>query len=289
MHSRYLFLFITYMVSVNALTYNISFATQINKAIGSESDFVEACQKHYSKGGIQCTKDAVANIGKLPALDIVGLQELNSDIEKKIMKVQPSLTKYHRGTAGIATVSVLWNEEIFGKVIHEKVFNLVDKDSRPCLILVMQNGFVVVNLHMPHGSSGIRALRRIKREINNDETIRRAFYNDDSKIIMFGDFNDSKTSISRHKPLALNYRNKTVRLKYNKTRNQARKTLRSCCWHKPGHKYKYFDSTGDYILVNRNIIQKSIKIPSIFKVRGRNNRLFSDHMPVLAKLVFREN
>ena len=40
--------YILYIIGkINALTYNISFATQINKAIGSEKDFVEACQYKY--------------------------------------------------------------------------------------------------------------------------------------------------------------------------------------------------------------------------------------------------
>ena len=78
---------------------------------------------------------------------------------------------------------------------------------------------------------------------------------------------------------------KTLRLKYNKTRAQARKTLKSCCWHKPKHQYKYFSDTGDYILVNKNVKEKSIKIPRIFRKVGRLNRLFSDHMPVLSQLV----
>ena len=37
---------------INVLTYNISWATQINKTLGSEADFVEACQKTYKKGHV---------------------------------------------------------------------------------------------------------------------------------------------------------------------------------------------------------------------------------------------
>ena len=42
---------------INCLTYNISWATQANILAGSESNFVEACQKQYKKGGIQCTNN----------------------------------------------------------------------------------------------------------------------------------------------------------------------------------------------------------------------------------------
>ena len=69
-----------------------------------------------------------------------------------------------------------------------------------------------------------------------------------------------------------------------KTKAQAHKTLKSCCWHKPHHPDKYFTNTSDYILVNNNIKQKTLKIPELFRKAGRINRLFSDHMPVLASL-----
>lgn len=137
---------------------------------------------------------------------------------------------------------------------------------------------------MPWFINKNHALKKIDNIIDKNKNIRNAIFNKNSKIIMFGDFNDYKTTINKNQPLKLNYKNKTVRLKYNKTKKNARKTMKSCCWHKPKHKYKYFSDTGDYILVNNNIKQKSIYIPSIFKVRGRNNRLYSDHMPVLAEL-----
>ena len=52
---------------------------------------IERCQKVYKDGGLQCTKNAIKNIGKLPTLDLIGLQEVNSNIEPKIQKVQPNL------------------------------------------------------------------------------------------------------------------------------------------------------------------------------------------------------
>ena len=62
-------------MKINILTYNVSWATQVNKILGSEADFVEACQKKYKKGGEQCIKNAINNINKLKKLDLVGLQE----------------------------------------------------------------------------------------------------------------------------------------------------------------------------------------------------------------------
>ena len=175
-------------------------------------------------------------------------------------------------------------------MIYYKVFNLINKDSRPCLILLLKNEldtFVVMNSHMPCGEYKEKAIRKMQAVINSDEILKHALYNDNTKVIMFGDFNDNKTTIHKNKPLKFKQGRKTLSLKHKMTQRQTRKTLRSCCWHRRGHMYKYFSDTGDYILVNENIVQKYIKIPSIYKVRGRNNRLFSDHMPVISKLVFK--
>ena len=48
----------------------------------------------YKEGGKQCTKDAIKNIGRLKSLDLVCLQEVITDLEGKIMKVQPILYIY---------------------------------------------------------------------------------------------------------------------------------------------------------------------------------------------------
>ena len=93
---------------VNALTYNVSWATQSNTMAGSEKDFVQMCQKIYkSKGGKTCTKNAIKNIGKLQDLNVVFLQEVNSNIEPSIMKVQPKLKNFKRGQKGLSILSTL--------------------------------------------------------------------------------------------------------------------------------------------------------------------------------------
>ena len=265
---------------VNVLTYNMSWATQINKTLGSEANFVEACQKKYTKkGGIQCNSNAIKNIGKLEPLDLLAIQEVNSNLESKIKKVQPKLSKSERGTVGLSTVATLWNPKVFGKLVAKRVVNVSkDKeDFRPALFLVLKKKVqivIVVNVHMPWviGEHAKKTLERVFRELkvtNND------------KIIMLGDFNDSKTTIHKNKPLTL----KNIKLSPKKNKAQLKKTLKSCCWHKKGHKYGYFTDTGDYILVNKNVKQVSIEIPKIFRVQGKLNRLFSDHMPVFSVLI----
>jgi len=277
---------------INVLTYNISWATQVNKVLGSEADFVEACQKKYKKGGIQCVKNAINNIKKLKNLDLIGLQEVNSNIENKIMKIQPKLKKFTRGTIGLSKVSTLWNPEIFGELLNEETINLLEGDDRPCLILVFKKNdqiFIIINLHMPWSDKRIYAIKTLNTFINKNKTIKEYIFDKNTKIIIMGDFNDPKTIINKNNPFILHNNKKTIKLIYNKTKAQSTKTLKSCCWHKPNHKYKYFDGTGDYILVNKNIKQKSIKIPDIFKMAGRTKILFSDHMPVLSILEINKN
>jgi len=269
---------------VNVLSYNMSWATQVNKILGSEADFVEACQKKHKHGGFQCTKDAITNIGKLNKIDLIGLQEVNSALEPEIMKLQSSLKKYERGIIKESIVSILWNPEIFGEKIYSASLNLVKTDSRPCLILITKKDntiYVLINVHMPWSIHREQATNNINNFINNDKNIKKHM---SDKIIMMGDFNDPKTSIYLNRPYVITLTNNIIKLNHNLTKSKTQKTLKSCCWHKPKHKYKYFSDSGDYILVNKNIKQKSIKIPAIFKKKGRTHRLYSDHMPVLSIL-----
>ena len=270
---------------VRVLTYNISWATQINKELGSEAGFVKQCQISYKEGGKQCTKDAIKNIGRLKPLDLVCLQEVSTDLEGKIMKVQSRLKKFKRGKVGLSTVSTLWNPEVFGQLVYDKTINLIEGDDRPCLILLLKKGekyFIIINLHAPwrYKKNIKNTTKLIKEGIESDKKLKSVFFGKDAKIIAGGDFNDAKTELNRDSPIILKDKNRTVKLRYKNSKRETRRTLKSCCWHEKGNKYGYFEETGDYILVNKNIKQKSIKIPEIFKKKGRLNRLFSDHMPV---------
>jgi endonuclease/exonuclease/phosphatase family metal-dependent hydrolase len=271
---------------INVLSYNISWATQINLEEGSEKDFVEQCKKTYKSGGKTCIKKAIGNIKKLDPLDLVGLQEVNSDIETHIMKVQPNLKEYKKGQIGLSCVSILWNPTIFGKIITSHTFNLVNGNDRPCLVIGFDKDnvqYLVINVHMPWFNKRDEAIKTL--ETNLKSKFKNYINNKNIKIIMLGDFNDSETLLgSIDNPLILKYNNKTTKLSHKKTKKQAKKTLKSCCWHKPKHQYKYFSDTGDYILVNKNIKQKKIFIPPIFRISGRLNRLFSDHKPIMSRL-----
>ena len=272
---------------INCLTYNISWATQANILAGSESNFVEACQKQYKKGGIQCINNLLKNLKKLDKLDLVCLQEVNSDIEVQLMKTQTNLKKFKRGTVGLSNVSTIWNPKVFGSLIYNTIFNLLNKsEDRPCLLLIFKKNneyIIVINVHMPWDNNHKKAFSKIKTNILKNNKINK-FINENTKIIMMGDFNDNNTTIHKNRPINISHRNKSLKLSHKKTKLQSIKTLKSCCWHKPKHMYKYFSDTGDYILVNDNIKQQTIFIPEIFRKAGRLNRLYSDHMPVMSKL-----
>ena len=263
---------------INVLSYNMSWATQVNQVMGSEANFVEACKNTYTQGGFKCTTNAIKNIKTLPKLDLMCIQEVNSNVEDKIKNVQPNLTQFKRGKVGLSTVSTMWNPNAFGKLVQEHVVNLSNKnDSRPALFLVFEKNnekIVIVNVHMPW------VIREYTKNIL-DKVFKKLKVTNNDKIMMVGDFNDSKTTIHRNRPLSLK---KKIKLSLNKNKKELKKTLKSCCWHKKGHKYGYFTDTGDYVLVNKNIEQVSLEIPKIFKKRGKLNRLFSDHMPVFSTL-----
>jgi len=276
-------------MKVLAMTYNMSWATQKNVPAGSEKDFVEQCRRSYKKGGKQCTENAIQNIGKVGTISLLGIQEVNSKIESKIKKVQPTLKKYERGQllksdGNIVTITIMWDPLIFGNVTDKYSFNLKNKkDPRPCLVLLTDKNFVLINLHSTWETKLLH--KTLSSKLSKHANIRKALEDESTKVIVLGDFNDDTMVITKKKPLTITLRKKKVRVRHTKTKGQLHKDLRSCCWHEPGHPWKYFTNVGDYVLTNKNVIQKSLYIPGIFKKAGRNNRLFSDHKPVMSHLI----
>tara|TARA_B100001094_G_C18182156_1_gene801579 strand:- start:112 stop:948 length:837 start_codon:yes stop_codon:yes gene_type:complete len=277
-------------MNINVLTYNMSWATQVNKVLGSESDFVKECQRLYKNGGKKCNQDAINELRKLPEISLMGIQEVNSKIEPKIKRVQTKLKKYERGTYGQSTVSILWDPNIFGKLIERTCFNLCnDKDSRPCLILLTQKGddfFLLINVHASWEFKLLsKYLTKNLSKLGMENLIREKMKEKDVKMIFMGDFNDDKCEITKNKPLTFKMNRKKLTVKHNKTKGQLKKSLKSCCWHEKNHQWGHFISPGDYILTNENIKQLSMYIPKNFNKKRRNKLMFSDHKPVLSKLI----
>lgn len=270
---------------IKVLTYNVSWATQSNKVAGSEKDFVEACQTEHRRGGKQCHANAIRNVNKLKGLDLVGFQEVNSDIEPRVRKSHPALDQFHRDGIGQSVVSIMWNSDIFGTVETAHVFNLApdSKSSRPCLMILTTGNFVLINVHAPQGKKNIGRLISDAVAHGIPAKIRESLRTD-ARIIVMGDFNDGRTLITSKRPVRIKTGRRTVLLRHNKSRKQLRRGLKTCCWHKRGHADGHFKETGDYVLVDNSATMVDMYVPSKFNQKSRKKTLFSDHKPVVAEI-----
>lgn len=278
---------------INALTYNISWATQVNTVAGTEKDFVEQCKSDYRLGGKQCNNNAIKLLKDLPDLDILGLQEVNSDIEKKIMKVQPTLTNFKKGKLGLSQVSLLWNKNKLGKVIESNLIELstIKNDYRPCLTILLEKDkqkTLLICLHAPNPNNNkLLSEGNLKKISVGKPLIKKSLNDETTNIICLGDFNDHDTTITKSKPLIIKSGNtKKRKLSTQRTKKNLQTSLKSCCWHKKGHPYGHFTGTGDYIIVSQNLKINKLEIPTKYDYIHRNKNLYSDHKPVFAEITF---
>lgn len=257
-------------MKITALTYNLSWATQKNLLAGSEKDFVQICQN----ANINCFQNSLRIIKSIENLHLVGLQEVNTNgLEKYLIKNCQHLTSFQRGTYGVSSVSLIWNKEIFGKVVDKVVFNLHHREHRPCMILLTSKGYQLIVAHFPHFST--------KKQLDEIYTIilENSFSN--SLPIILADTNDAFTLINKTSPLKFG----KYKLSQGMTKSQLKKLI-SCCRHNTrlkSIKYKSLDSTGDYILAPSSVIINNY-IPDLYK-----DILASDHRPVLATLNLKNN
>lgn len=278
-------------MKINTLSYNISWASQKNVSAGSEKDFVDRCKKTYKKGGIQCFNNALKLINKVGDFDLIGLQEVNSDVESRIIKKQKHLKSFERGVIGLSIVSLIWNPLKLGKKIESLVFNVsTAKDDRPCLVLLTQTNddiFLLINIHYPwRNEKTQKYINEISTVLNNKimksnkTKIKLAFKDPKTKIILMGDFNDFKGNINVNNPIKIKSKkkNKTIKLSHNINRSQLKKNVRTCCWHEKSHEYGHFIGPGDYILSN---MKNNMFIPKILKSDKRSLNLYSDHKPII--------
>ena len=266
----------------HVLTYNLSWATQANKVMGSEADFVDQCQKTYKRGGHQCHDNALVHIKKLKDIQLIGLQEVNSNIKSKLVSHFKSLNKFKVTKMGPSKILTLWNSSIFGTLKHFVEINLDARTDRPCHILLTNKNIILINLHAPVPFVKQDLETNLMKAISSNKYIYDAAQHPDCKIIMVGDFNDKNSTIHKGSPLKLSLKSKTQKIKPCLKKRKLRKTLKSCCWHAPKHHSGYFVGTGDYILTNHNVRQEWMKIPAAFNKSGPLQRLFSDHTPVIS-------
>ena len=181
----------------------------------------------------------------------------------------------------------MWDSKIFGNLRSHLLFNLSSTDDRPCLVLYTKNKdkkFILINIHASWRMEGLKESLSKNITSSNNELIKEAFLDKDIKIIVVGDFNDDRGLLNVNRPLNFMVNEKKISVKHIKNKEELKKTLNTCCWHKKDHKYGHFIGPGDYILTNKNLEQLDIYIPKEFNSESRTKNLYSDHKPVISKI-----
>ena len=273
-------------VNVNALTYNMSWASQQNIEAGSEEDFVRLCKTL----GRNCYNEALTLIGTLHKeykFDVIGIQEVEDpELIPKIISLT-NLDGFYRGATWksqspfpniYSGCAILWNTNKLGKMKSCKTINLATPnedntcDARTCCIVTTTNNVHLIVAHFPWITT--------QEDINKVSDLLNTHISPSGAVIILTDANDGNTVISSENPLIIHGR----KLSHGLTRRDAKRNLKSCCWHEKDHKLKWqhFDSTGDYILSEK---VNSIKIPITHPSNNPDEvNLYSDHMPVIANL-----
>lgn len=274
---------------VTALTYNLSWASQDNIALGSEADFVEQC-KSINRN---CYEKALEKIGEIHAdhaIDVIGIQEVqHKDLVTEIMK-KTNLTGWYRGATWNSMAKVysgcalIWNTNTLGTMKTSKTINLAkpDKDNkcdaRTCCIVTTSKDINLIVAHFPWINKAGDIV-----EISN---IINEHISSNGPIIILVDANDGNTLISKDTPLLI----KDKKISHGLSQDQAKENLKTCCWHEKGHKkgWGHMTDTGDYILSSE--IVESIGIPRQTETPSNEtteHNLYSDHMPVIATILLK--
>tara|TARA_Y100000768_G_scaffold166273_2_gene124503 strand:+ start:2039 stop:3082 length:1044 start_codon:yes stop_codon:yes gene_type:complete len=301
-------------------TYNISFATQLNKLIGSEADFVNKCQQKYpKKGGLQCHKNAIKSITKEIVnhnIKFIGFQELANkasakNLQKKISLVVDKdgkiwesqyLTYYTANTVPSRTTCLLstWDSDYFGNRQLSKIFNLKDdnKDNRPCTIFLTTNT-IIINAHFgwmenetdvkPYETIISTELDKMLGDTNENK---KQMLTNIKYIIFVGDTNDMEGFINSVTPLVLSSSVFEFKLHNNLDKSNTVDKLGTCCWHEIEHKY-YSEKRkpGDYAIImgvqkecNKYIANNLNPEHLIIKTQLDDKELKSDHDFMITKI-----
>lgn len=272
-------------LSIKALTYNLSWASQKNVALGSEDDFVGRCITIKRNCYNEALKQ-VEDLHKIHNFDIIGIQEVEDpELVTKIINLT-KLQGFYRGAtwnslpkANIYSgCAIFWNTKKLGSMKSCKTINLATPraednlcDGRTCCVVTTTENIHLIVAHFPWINN--------QEDIDKISKIMNTHISPDGPIIILADTNDSKTLISSENPLIV--QNKA--LSHGLTKTQAQARLNSCCWHEVGHKYGHFNTTGDYILSE---YVQDIKIPIATPSNNSDEQnLYSDHMPVIATVI----
>ena len=272
---------------IQALTYNLSWASQKKVKAGSEADFVEKCISINR----DCYAEALKKITELHKtfkFDVIGIQEVEDVNLITTICENTGLSGWYRGATwnSFANIysgcAIIWNTNTLGTMETSKTINLAraDKnnkfkcDARTCCIVTTSKDVNLIVAHFPWLNT--------REDISAITEIIDAHISSDGPIIILADTNDSKTLISKDFPLII----KNKALSHGLSKKKAREVLNSCCWHKKKVKpedYDHLTDTGDYIL-SENVT--NIRIP-IYRPTNEpdETELYSDHMPVAASIL----
>ena len=273
-------------LSVHALTYNLSWASQKNILMGSEEDFVKQCQSINRN----CYEEALTKIEELHKIknfDVIGIQEVDDvELVSKIRK-KTGLQGWYRGATwnseakAYSGCAILWNTNTLGTMASSKTINLAEPDdkgecdARTCCIINTTKDINLIVAHFPWLTT-LDKVRKVSEIIT-------MHISSNGPIIILADTNDSKTFISKEHPLLI----KNKELSHGLIKQDAQKMLSSCCWHIKDHpkNYGHLTDTGDYIL-SENVQNIKIPIPKPTNDSTEKN-LYSDHMPVVANVILK--
>jgi endonuclease/exonuclease/phosphatase family metal-dependent hydrolase len=272
---------------IEALTYNLSWASQKKEVAGSEADFVERCITINR----DCYNEALKKITELHKtfkFDIIGIQEVEDANLVSAICQNTGLTGWYRGATWnsfkniYSGCAIIWNTKTLGTMATGKTINLarVEEnnkcDARTCCIVTTSKDVNLIVAHFPWIEK--------QKDLDAITEIIDAHISSTGPIIILADTNDSKTLISNDNPLVI----KNKPLSHGLSKKDAKKFLVSCCWHKKKEKdddagYEHLTDTGDYILSEK---VTNIGIPIFHPTNEPNEtELYSDHMPVAATIL----
>jgi endonuclease/exonuclease/phosphatase family metal-dependent hydrolase len=272
-------------LSVQALTYNLSWASQENKLAGSEEDFVRRCN-YLNRNCYEEALNKIEELHKEINFDVIGIQEVaDPELVTKIRK-KTGLQGWYRGATwnskakAYSGCAIFWNTGLLGTMASSKTINLAQPDddgecdARTCCIINTTMDINLIVAHFPWLNN--------KGDVSNISKIISTHISSNGPIIILADTNDSKTLISKENPLII----KNKALSHGLMEFEAQMRLNSCCWHEQSHKeYKHLTDTGDYIL-SENV--ENIRIPITIPTNHKTDkRLYSDHMPVIGTVILK--
>ena len=209
--------------------------------------------------------------------ELLGSHELIKD--KKIEEIMPNkkvIMGIVEGESYYEALTICCDIKYTGKILKSRVFNIVNNDIRPCLIIETLN-FLIINLHAPWEEAlykgeepfdeknevqieecGKNLLDKVKNKINE--------YNFSKKkdVIIIGDFNDTYGYYKFDKFL-----DKKLYMCEKK---------KYCCYSELGmDSDNKFKSYGDYIISTLNIQETKIE-------EYNKENPMSDHLPLWVKL-----